>query len=390
MDPGQRLTDLKQPWQRRHALLAIPVVLVVVITLVDLLAPQDIHLGPILVIAPAITASFAGTGLTGLTGLLAVAAEVYIGVQEGTLDSRNVAVQVAALALLTCLIMFFCSVRERKGRELEKARSVSEAAQQVLLWPLPDRIGPLRTACLYLAAEEEAQIGGDLYAAIHADGRARVMIGDVRGKGLGALGEAALLLGAFREAVHQHTTLPALAAALNRSVCRYQADFTPKDEAGESFVTTLLLEIPDQERITRMTSCGHPAPLLLRPDHAVTVPDLHPAPPLGVCAGEATPGDYTVDEVPFEPGDTLLLYTDGVIEARDRHGGFYPFARRAAQWTGSPPEVLLHHIRRDLLAHVGGHLDDDAALIALCRTSAHPPRPPRTSRPVGGPRRNSE
>ncbi|WSQ39231.1 serine/threonine-protein phosphatase [Streptomyces sp. NBC_01224] len=390
VDPGQRLTDLKQPWQRRHALLAIPVVLVVVITLVDLLAPQDIHLGPILVIAPAITASFAGPGPTGLTGLLAVAAEVYIGVQEGTLDSRNVVVQVAALALLTCLIMFFCSVRERKGRELEKVRSVSAAAQQVLLWPLPDRIGPLRTACLYLAAEEEAQIGGDLYAAIHTDGRARVMIGDVRGKGLDALGEAALLLGAFREAVHQHTTLPALSAALNRSVCRYQADFTPKDEAGESFVTTLLLEIPDQERITRMISCGHPAPLLLRPDHAVTVPDLHPAPPLGVCSGEATPGDYTVDEVPFGPGDTLLLYTDGVIEARDRYGGFYPFARRAAQWTGSPPEVLLHHIRRDLLAHVGGHLDDDAALIALCRTSAHPPRPPRRNHPVGGPRRNSE
>ncbi|MET7354245.1 SpoIIE family protein phosphatase, partial [Streptomyces mirabilis] len=63
------------------------------------------------------------------------------------------------------------------------------------------------------------------------------------------------------------------------------------------------------------------------------------------------------------------------IEARDPAGGFYPFTERAAQWTDASPETLLHHIRRDLLAHVGGRLDDDAALIAIRRTtSPHPSR----------------
>ncbi|WPW27125.1 SpoIIE family protein phosphatase [Streptomyces atratus] len=104
----------------------------------------------------------------------------------------------------------------------------------------------------------------------------------MRGKGLAAIGEAALLLGAFREAAHQHTGLPALAAALEQSISPYQADFEPEEEAGERFATVLLLEIPDQGRISRMTSCGHPAPLLLSPGHAVTVPSLHPARPLGV------------------------------------------------------------------------------------------------------------
>ncbi|MFG2830796.1 SpoIIE family protein phosphatase [Streptomyces sp. NPDC048434] len=85
------------------------------------------------------------------------------------------------------------------------------------------------------------------------------------GKGLTAIGEAALLLGAFREAAHQHTDLPALAAALEQSVSRYQADFEPAEEAGERFVTALLLEIPDDGHMTHMTSCGHPAPLLLSP-----------------------------------------------------------------------------------------------------------------------------
>ncbi|SOE59334.1 Stage II sporulation protein E (SpoIIE) [Streptomyces sp. OV198] len=146
--------------------------------------------------------------------------------------------------------------------------------------------------------------------------------------------------------------------------------------AGERFATTLLLEIPDEDPITRLISCGHPPPLLLRPGEAVTVL-VHPAPPLGV--GRTGSEDYTLDVFSFEPGETLLLYTDGVIEARDPAGGFYPFTERAAQWTDASPETLLHHIRRDLLAHVGGRLDDDAALIAIRRTTApHGCRPGRT------------
>jgi serine phosphatase RsbU (regulator of sigma subunit) len=73
----------------------------------------------------------------------------------------------------------------------------------------------------------------------------------------------------------------------------------------------------------------------------------------------------------FEVGETLVLYTDGVMEARNQSGDFYPFAERAAQWTECGPEPLLRHIRRDLLAHVGGRLGDDAALIAIRRAPTH-------------------
>ncbi|MCC2275528.1 serine/threonine-protein phosphatase [Streptomyces sp. ET3-23] len=133
----------------------------------------------------------------------------------------------------------------------------------------------------------------------------------------------------------------------------------------------MLLEIPDRGHIARMTSCGHPPPLLLRQGRAVTVPSLNPAPPLGISG--SGPANYTVEALSFKPDDTLLIYTDGFVEARDADSCFYPLGERAARWADSSPEVLVHHLRHDLLAHVGGHLTDDAALIALHREPAHRP-----------------
>ncbi|MFF9126511.1 PP2C family protein-serine/threonine phosphatase [Streptomyces sp. NPDC014889] len=367
----QRVVGLRQPWQSSHLLLLIPVALIVIIAVSDIMTPADIVLGPLLVIAPALTAWFAGPRLTSAIGALTVLVQGFVGWRDGLLLSRNVLVEMVALAVLSTVVISFSVARDRHRRQLARVRTVAEAAQRVLLWPLPTRLGPLQLDCVYLAAEAEAETGGDLYAAARTDNAARVLIGDVRGKGLPALGEAALLLGAFREAVHQHASLPQLAAALERSIARYLTDFDQDDEAGERFVTALLLEIPDDEPVVRITSCGHPAPMLLSPDNGVTVPSLSPAPPLGV--GLTDPDDRTLDVLPFGPGDTLLLYTDGVIEARNRHGAFYPFAERAAQWTDHNPEALLHRIQRDLFTFTGGGLGDDVALIAIRRTLI--PRP---------------
>ncbi|MFI9252105.1 PP2C family protein-serine/threonine phosphatase [Streptomyces sp. NPDC053069] len=355
----------RQPWQSAHPLLLLPVALIVVITVVDTQAPYSVHLGPALVIAPALTPSIAGPRTTAAIGALALAAQILIGVTHGGIGTTNHVVQIITLAVLSVLLVLYSALRERRQAQLAQVRTVAEAAQHVLMWPLPEQIGPLRIASLYLAAEDEAQIGGDLYAATRCDGAVRVLIGDVRGKGLAAIGEAALLLGAFRESAHRHIPLAELAAVLEQSITRHTADLEPPEEAGERFATALLVEIPDRDPVTRMTSCGHPPPLLLSPGHAVTVPSLHPSPPLGVQSST----EHTLDVFSFEPGDTLLLYTDGVVEARDAHGRFYPLTERAGRWTDDSPEALMHHVRRDLLTHAGGRLDDDAALIALHRTA---------------------
>ncbi|WTF81149.1 serine/threonine-protein phosphatase [Streptomyces sp. NBC_01594] len=367
---------LEQPSGR--GLVAIPLALIVVITVVDIHSPADVHLGPFLVIAPALTASFAGPWLTAAIGVLAVAAQVFIAVLHGGLATTNHISQVAALTVLSALVVFVCYVRERRGRQLSRARSVAEAAQRVLLRPPPHRIGPLRVSWLYLAAEDETQIGGDLFAiARAAHSSTRVIIGDVRGKGMAAIGEASVVLGAFREGARRYATLPELTAVLEESFCLNVEDVADtRHDPGEHFITALVLDIPDRDSQAQMVNRGHCPPLLVH-DHQVTV--LHsrrPAPPLGMCTlpaalPAALPASTRADPFTFETGDILLLYTDGVIEARSPTGAFYPLAERVASFSTSSPDALLHHIHDDLLAHVGEQPTDDAALLVIERTASH-------------------
>ncbi|MFI7246054.1 PP2C family protein-serine/threonine phosphatase [Streptomyces qinglanensis] len=368
MGSEQSLWGTARPWQPRHALLALPLGLVVAVMVVDILAPPDVHLGPVLVAAPAVTAALGGPRLVVAVGVVATAAQLAIGVTRRGWLTLNHEMQILALALVTVVIAVFVSSRERQQREMTQIRTVSEAVQRVLLRPLPARLGPLRVASVYLAAEEEAQVGGDLFAAARTSGRTRAIIGDVRGKGLSSVSDAALLLGAFREAAYQHEDLSSLVRYLEHSVSRDLHELTDTDGGGEEdFITAALVELPDDEALIRLVNCGHPPPLLLR-GRSVTplLPHVQEA-PLGL--GEFVSSAYHADTFLLEEDDLLLLYTDGVIEARDEAGAFYPLAERLTRWVGQDPDTLVRRLKGDLLAHSGGSLGDDAAVVALQRTA---------------------
>ncbi|MFF0215479.1 PP2C family protein-serine/threonine phosphatase [Streptomyces vinaceus] len=365
----------RQVGEPRLPLLAVPFALIAAVTVVDVLAPPDVHLGPFLVAAPALTASFAGPRMTGFVGAVAVAAQVTVAVVRTTATDLNHTFQIIALVLISIFVTLFAHLREVHEKQLTQLRSVAEAAQEVVLRPLRDRMGPLRLASVYLAAEAEAQIGGDLYAATRTPHGTRLIVGDVRGKGLEAVGDAALVLGAFRAAAHQEADLPTLVAHLEAAVAADPdgadgADGAdePSDDPGEAFTTAAVLDIPDREMTVRLISCGHPPPLLLRGGRVIPLEVDHPAPPLGLTRYVDT--GFAPQSFSFEPGDTILLYTDGVIEARDAEGTFYPLPERAADWPGDGPDALLRHLCADLLAHSpGGSLGDDAAMVAIERVT---------------------
>jgi serine phosphatase RsbU (regulator of sigma subunit) len=346
---------------------AIPLGLIALIVTVDLAPTPHIHLGPLLIVAPAITASFAGPWLVAAIGLLAVIGEVITSWGVGTEDRHA---QIAAVVIVSAFIVIYSMLRERRGRELTQVRSVADAVQQVLIRPLPNRIGPLRIASLYLTAEREAQIGGDLYAAARVDGGTRLIIGDVRGKGLTAIDTTAQVLGAFRAAAHQRAALPDLLTFLDNVACVEpsppdEQDGQDKQDVEECFVTAAVLDIPDDQPVVHIINRGHPPPLLLHDGRVTELHTSHPAPPLGL--GTLAPAGHDVDTFPFAAGDLLLLYTDGVIEARDAAGRFYPLAERVAAWAESDPASLIKRLHDDLRAYAGGHLDDDAAVVAVER-----------------------
>ncbi|WP_369360275.1 PP2C family protein-serine/threonine phosphatase [Streptomyces sp. cg2] len=402
--PFRRLTRLLQRPDPSHALLLLPLGLIVAVCVIDVLAPPDIHLGPLLVAAPALTAALAGPGPTALIGVLAVAAQVGIGVARGALFTENLAAQIGALIVVAVLVFVYTVVRERNERRLSRSRSVAAVAQKVLLRPLPTRTADLEIASLYLPAEEEAEMGGDFYAAARTTASTRLIIGDVRGKGLPAYSHAALILGAFRAAAHRQATLPRLTrhldGALRWDITQWHtttdtghgaggagrprtdaddgagagaglgvgagADVDSDGGSAENFATATLLDIPDRRDELTTINCGHPPALLLRNGRAHPLTPHQTALPLGL--GNLTaPPQYPTQTFAFRPGDLLLLYTDGVTEARNPHGTFYPLLQRAAAWTHHTPHHALQQLRKDLLAHTHGRLTDDAAAIAIRR-----------------------
>lgn len=354
-------------------MLAVPLGLIAVVTAVDIVAPPEVHLGPFLIAAPAVTASFAGPRTTALIGAVAVLAQTAVAASRTSVLDLNHTFQIVALILISVIVTFFAHLRERHEVEVSRLRSVARAAQEVVLRPLPHRIGSLRVAALYLAAEAEARIGGDLYAAARTAHGTRLIIGDVRGKGFEAIGDAALVLGAFRAAAHQQADLPALVEFMEGTVSSDLSDpAVPGDDPadhGEAFVTAAVLDVPDEEPALCVVNCGHPPPLLLRRGGQVSFLEVRqPAPPLGLT--EFVACEFAAECFVFEAGDIVLLYTDGVVEARDAAGVFYPLAERVGAWCGGAPGELLHHLCDDLLAHAGGHLGDDAAMVAIERVSA--------------------
>ncbi|MBB5120948.1 serine/threonine protein phosphatase [Streptomyces eurocidicus] len=325
----------------------------------DLATNPDFTLSPVLATAPVLASI--GTRRARVPLVTGLAATLLIVPLLAFSDSGvPLAVHLTSgLAVLgvTCVSTANVVLVATRERELVRSRSVAEAAQDTLLRPPPELVGGLRTAVRYMAAAADARVGGDLYEALATPYGTRLLVGDVRGKGLDAIATAAAVLGTFREAAYVEADLTTVAGRLDAAMRRRR----PREE----FVTAVLIGVPGDGGPAEMVNCGHLPPLLLRDGRVTEVETPVPQPPLALL--ELVGDVYHHRTFAFERGDLLLLYTDGVTEARDTAGVFYPLAERLAGMPETAPGALLDRVVADLVAYAGGALSDDAALLAVRR-----------------------
>ncbi|ALO94686.1 PP2C family protein-serine/threonine phosphatase [Streptomyces olivaceoviridis] len=349
---------------------ALPALLIVCGVLYGLLAPDDFTAVPFFTAAPLVAAPLSSLRTTVLTGLASLAAAYAVHTDAGVHPAVGTLTDVVTVATVALLAVAINRVVRRGDRRLASAREIAEAAQRAVL-PEPDeRIGGYEIAACYEAARQDAFIGGDLYAVQDSPYGVRLVVGDVRGKGMGAVAAVAVVIGAFREAAEQEATLEAVAERLERALAR---EGTRRDgiDAFEGFTTAVLAELPHGDGVVRIVNRGHPPPLLLHADGTLrTLAPAEPALPLGM--GDLGLWPDRATETAFPSGATLLFHTDGLSEARDAHGRFYDPARRLAGRTFPGPAALVGRLAEEVRRHSGGGMTDDMALLAVRRPATSP------------------
>jgi len=372
----------RQAWDARKAwwlelITAIAVVVVVIVCAAHLWT-APLLLAPLLAVPPALAGVGSSSFLRPLAyGAVSLVAAVIIALTaSGDTHEVPVATIVAVVVMTAISVAATTASSDGQTRQIANVISVAETAQRAVLKPLPGQLGPVELGVIYLAAAADAKVGGDLYDVTTTEHGIRLIMGDVRGKGLGAVEVAADVLGMYREVAHDVHTLGELARRLDAGLSRRWGEH-------EEFVTALFVEIDPQVGRISIFNCGHPPPILISADGVTVLEVPAPAPPLGLLTlGDSSGAARTLT---FKPNDQLLLYTDGVTEARDQRRRFYPLDERliVLQTRGKANAGglgLLEALRDDLLRHSGAPLEDDAALL-LVRAPAVWPSPAAGRRP---------
>lgn len=226
---------------------------------------------------------------------------------------------------------------------------------------------PLTFACeavtVAAALEPAYEVAGDTIDYAVDTGTARIAVFDGMGHGLASARLAVLAVGAYRHA--RRTGLPLVETCL-------EVDTTLIENfGGTTFTTAVLAELETRTGLLRWVNAGHPEPLLLRQGRLVKTLHAAPRPPLGLnlsALGVSSAPSVGVEQL--EPGDCVLFYTDGVVEARSPEGLFFGDRRLVDLVVGSmadglPAPETMRRVVRALLAHQQGRLTDDASLMLV-------------------------
>ncbi|MDT7570281.1 MAG: hypothetical protein QOE05_455 [Actinomycetota bacterium] len=245
-------------------------------------------------------------------------------------------------------------VRLRRRAEMGLAAEM----QFLLLPPLTFASQPITLAA---ALEPCYYVAGDTIDYSVDAGRTRVAMFDGMGHGLQSAQCAVLTIAAYRNARRCGRTLTETLHAVD--------DTLLEGLAGEVFSTAVMLELDTDTGRLEWANAGHPEPLLLRGGKLIKKLYVEPRAPLGL-GHLLSDDDVAIGFEQLEPGDQILLYTDGVVEARSPDGDFFGVDRLAdlviRHLAGglSAPETV-RRVVRELLEHQQDQLTDDASLLLL-------------------------
>jgi serine phosphatase RsbU (regulator of sigma subunit) len=209
------------------------------------------------------------------------------------------------------------------------------------------------------------EVGGDVYDFLALeDGRLAVVLGDVTGHGVEATADMAMAKFVFRSLAREHPEPADFLAAANEVIC---------SEIGRGKFISMGYVVVDGARGTVSgASAGHPSPRIVLPDGTLLRLEAHGL-VLGIDGGQ----EYTESHAELPPGASLVLYTDGVIEAR-RDGELYGDDRLDALLAARrelPARALAALVAEDTREFAGGDLSDDLAVVVIRRSEEAPSTP---------------
>jgi serine phosphatase RsbU (regulator of sigma subunit) len=353
-----------------------------VLAVTGVVLSRETGLAPFLVFLPTL---IAGRGTVRQTAVAAVWAILVIveSLFRSPLDMAAATSVLTFAVALSGLSVAQAAQRVRREGEITRLRSAAAALQRQILRPFPLVTDELVVHGMYEPVEEDSQVGGDIYEVVATPYGSRVFIADVQGKGLPAISTAFAVLNSFREAALVKPTLTAVVDALENSVLQHNS-FAAQAGDAERFVTALVLGIESGTKVQAI-DCGHVPPFLLERDRPGRILLGDASVPLGLASLSPEPRTVTWFDFPY--GSTLLLCTDGVTEARDPSGAFYPLDKRVAAWGDMAPSEIAPAVHKELQQHTHGRPADDTALLVLRRRFDEPLSPggAHAAGPAGGP-----
>jgi serine phosphatase RsbU (regulator of sigma subunit) len=250
----------------------------------------------------------------------------------------------------------YLSVTIERARLVSLLREAVTSLQAAMLPASFPVVPGVDVGALYRSASEVAQVGGDFYDLLTLEGgRVAAVIGDVCGKGVEAARHTMRLRYVLRTLLDEGRSPGRTLSAFNRQVL--------EEIAEDEFVTMLLLVLDPATGAVRWSSAGHPPPVLACPGPRTLAFDG--SLPLGLFPDAS----YRSGHFTLQPGRCLVLYTDGVIEARnlDRQELGAEGLEAAIPPMAASAAAVAEAILKQVESHTGDHLGDDAAVLVLRR-----------------------